>query len=303
MTRALASLLTAAAFLACAPFAEAQDGQETLIGPCGFSLARLSFRGEPRDQAACLLRTVGPHGVIAASPARLPAVLGDRVGWRFDIDRPTLSAGFRAIGAGALVDSLDRPVSRARDNDPAAPPARYFVIHDTSSPYLKDGPFPPHMDALAAINDVSPYAGPNAVAHAFVKRTGEIVWGHDLSVPWRATKFESKIVGLPAKGLFINIENVQPRRFDPSGPPGNDWIAPEPGLTAAQYDRLALLYIYASARAGTWLIPAFHADLDEGLRDAHDDPQNFEMDAFTAALARHLDGFRRAQSQDPAKPA
>src|SRR5258707_1635331 len=57
-----------------------------------------------------------------------------------------------------------------------------------------------------------------------------------------------------------------------------------PGFTQAQYQKLALLYAMASARAGTWLIPAFHAAIDEGLSDAHDDPQNFDMDMFVSAM-------------------
>ena len=59
-----------------------------------------------------------------------------------------------------------------------------------------------------------------------------------------------------------------------------------PGFTAAQYDRLALLYILASVRGGRWLIPGFHAVIDSGIPDAHDDPQNFDMAAWEAALVR-----------------
>ena len=84
------------------------------------------------------------------------------------------------------------------------------------------------------------------------------------------------------------MENQQPRRADPVGPPGNDRIAPTPGLTPAQYDALALAYVVASARAGRWLIPAFHADLDEGLADAHDDPQAFDLAAFDRAVSAEV---------------
>lgn len=38
--------------------------------------------------------------------------------------------------------------------------------------------------------------------------------GHDFSVPWRATKFENKVVGIPAKGLFVHAELIQPRKRD-----------------------------------------------------------------------------------------
>jgi len=85
--------------------------------------------------------------------------------------------------------------------------------------------------------------------------------------------------------LLLEV-HIQPRRRDPAGGPKNDAIAPTPGFSEPQYTRLALLYVVASVRAGTWLIPAMHAALDEGLNDAHDDPQNFDLGGkFTAALS------------------
>jgi hypothetical protein len=274
---------------------DAEPEPETLLGICHFSVQALSFQGSPVDQARCLLRHVGPRGVISPYPARLPRVLAARVGRPVEINAGVLE---RYLGPGRLgmPGRLSDPASRANDNDPSAPLARYFVIHDTSSLYLGSKPFPPDLDTSPEINDVTPFLGPNAVAHAFVKRTGEIVWGHDFAVPWRATQFESRVVKLPAKGLFLNIENVEPRRADPTGPPGNDWIAPRHGFTKAEYDSLTLLYIVASRRAGIWMIPTFHAILDAGLYDAHEDPQNFEMKAFGAALVRHLKAIARLQN-------
>lgn len=266
-----------------------------LVGPCGFSVAELSFRGAALEQAECLLRQVRNRGVIDARPARLPKVLRQRIGQPMRLDAAAIAREFEASGCGALADSLSRPVSRARDNDPSAPQLRYFVIHDTSSPYLKERPFPRPLDSDPVVNDVSPYLGANAVAHAFIDRRGAILWGHDFSTPWRATKLESRIVGIPAKGLFIHIENVEPRRRDPNGPSDNDWIAPRPGLTANQYDRLALLYLYASRRAGVWLIPAFHGDVDEGIPAAHDDPQNFELNAFARALRGRIQAIKAVE--------
>src|SRR5262245_5065624 len=91
-----------------------------------------------------------------------------------------------------------------------------------------------------------------------------------------------------SQGLFIHVENIQPRRSLDIGRPGNDHVAPDPGLTAAQYQRLALLYVAASVRKGTWLIPAFHAVLDLNVGD-HDDPQNFDVAVWAAALRELLD--------------
>jgi hypothetical protein len=49
-----------------------------------------------------------------------------------------------------------------------------------------------------------------------------------------------------------------------------------------------MVYIVASVRAGRWLIPAFHAALDEGIPNAHDDPQNFDLAAFDGAVSKAL---------------
>lgn len=82
------------------------------------------------------------------------------------------------------------------------------------------------------------------------------------------------------------MELIQPRRRDPSGGANNDAFAPEPGFTAKQLDRLALLYVAASVRRGRWLLPAFHAAVDAGIPDAHDDPQNFDLGGWLASVQR-----------------
>ncbi len=274
------------------------------VGHCRFDPDRLAFAGSPAVQAACLLRPVAPGGVIAPASARLPRALRRRLARPVRIDPARLAQYLAASGAAKdLADHLMDPVSRARDNDPTAPLARYFVIHDTSQPYLGAAPFPPDIDTSDAVNSLGHYLGPDAVAHVFTNRRGDIAIGHDLSVPWRATKLESQVIGLPAKGLFLHVENQQPRRADPAGAPGNDRIAPIPGLTAPQYDALALVYVVASVRAGRWLIPAFHAAIDQGLPDAHDDPQNFDLTAFDAAVSRLDRQLRAAPPPAPGNAA
>lgn len=92
------------------------------------------------------------------------------------------------------------------------------------------------------------------------------------------------------QGLFIGVENIQPRIGDPAIPrPGrraNDLVAPEPGFSNAQYRRLALLYATASLRRGRWLIPAFHAVIDANYAGGHDDPQNFDIGLFDETLTQ-----------------
>ena len=94
------------------------------------------------------------------------------------------------------------------------------------------------------------------------------------------------MIGTPARGRFVHIETVQPRRFLPGASNRGQTYGPKPGFTAAQYRMLAALYVYASARAGRWLIPAFHSAVDDGIPEAHDDPQNFELKQFARELEK-----------------
>lgn len=252
---------------------------------CGFDETRLSFRGTPIQQARCLLSPVQTGGTLGPARARLGRFLEGHVGRRVRIDRERLRALLEAEALPALAASVETPLSRARNNEPDAPFARYFVIHDTSLE-LDLADFPSNDSAQA--NGLGwTYPDGTQVAHTFTNRRGEILFAHDYAIPWRATKRErDAITHGAAKGLFLHNEFNQIRLNDPAGPPGNHNRAPVPGFTAAQYDRMALLYILASVRGGRWLIPGFHAVIDSGIPDAHDDPQNFEMDAWEAALIR-----------------
>jgi hypothetical protein len=264
-----------------------------VVGHCRFEIERLSFAGSPAEQARCLLTPVGKRGGLGAPPRRLPRGLAPLLDGRSPLPAKAQVAQ-RLAREGIDLGGLDQPVSRARDGDPAAPLARYFVIHDTSTPYYGDGQFPADVDRDPAVNSFAPYfpvgADPERfpVAHLFLNRLGDVRVGQPLSRPWRATKLETRVIGLPAKGLFLHVETVMPRRRDPAIAGWNDAIAPNPGFSKRQYDRLALLYIALSVRAGEWLIPAQHATIDHGLPQAHDDPQNFRLRHFDRALRRHL---------------
>jgi hypothetical protein len=219
---------------------------------------------------------------------------------------PALAA---VIGQPVSIDlgKLVKELRRARIPLPAATPvsetfdhlrAIYFVIHDTSSPYLGEQSFPEHFDRNARSNDVREFLGKDAVGHLFNDRLGHVSIGHDFEVGWRATKLE-RILGERVRGRFLHVENLQPRRKDPAGAPGNDRIAPVPGFTERQYRTLALLYVLASARAGIWMIPAFHANVDRGIPDAHDDPQNFDLPSFDRQLSRWLETLRPKAAMVP----
>lgn len=251
-----------------------------LVAPnveCRFDPVTFEFAGSPLEQARCLMRHVEPGGG-ARTEEDLPPTLVRLIGQPTRIDVTKLAAELRRE---RIAVPAATPVSETLDHRRAA----YFVIHDTSSPWIGSKDFPRGFDKQPSFNDVSQFLGKDAVAHLFNDRRGRVSVGHDLEVGWRATKLE-RMIGEAVRGRFLHVENVQPRREDPLGPPHNDRIGPDPGLTHAQYRTLALLYVLASARAGTWMIPAFHANIDRGIPGAHDDPQHFDQDAFDLEVAR-----------------
>lgn len=269
----------AAGLLACAP--------PEVYGPCRFDTAAMSFAGTAREQARCLLRPVKAFKELGPAHARLPEALERLV----DAPLPLSKAAFRTylarqgLSEAQVGGPLDRRLSRSHDDAFWGAPARYFVLHDTSTPFLEAAPFPADLDGDRRINLLAYYRREEPAAHVFVNRRGEVYPGHDFREPWRATKLElNRHVGAPSKGLFLHIELVQPRRRHPEGEPDNDALAPEPGFSGLQYRRAAELYVAASLRAGRGLIPAFHAVMDKGFEDGHDDPQNFDLAAWAAAI-------------------
>ena len=179
--------------------------------------------------------------------------------------------------------SLEAPLSRTS----AGLPALYFVIHDTSTPAYGPEPFGPEIDEPgSAVNALERWRqGEASVAHIFYSRVGTSLAARDYSIPWRATKTERCVLGAESRGRFLHNEVVQPRRTSGLHGYENDQ-PPELAFTPAQLDRLALAYVAASVRDGRWLIPAFHAVIDEGLPAGHDDPQGFDLALWTRSIER-----------------
>jgi hypothetical protein len=260
------------------------------MGPCIFDWAQLRFQGEPEQQARCLMRGMDHSRNLAPPPAGLPPALASRVG------RESGLPGREALSDYLSKQNLEtdfaaylwQPVSRANDNDPDAPMARYFVIHDTSGPNYGRRAFPADIDADSRINNLADFKCDDGwgKAHVVVNRTGAMLLVHELSIPWRETRFEqaANFAGT-LKGLFLHVELIQPRRSAGRGR-RNDAQAPDPAFTAAQYDRLALVYVIASVRADRWLIPAFHAALDADIPNGHDDPLNFDVERFADSVGK-----------------
>jgi hypothetical protein len=258
-------------------------------GACDFNLDALEYRGTPVEQALCLMRGLDGTRNLGPRLQNLPDALATRVG------RDTGLPGREVLSAFLSKQNLEwdfaahlwQPVSRAEDNNPEAPAARYFVIHDTSGPNYGHRAFPDDTDTTARSNDLKNYycADGWGKAHVVINRSGDMIVDHDFATPWRETKFERAVdfVGT-LKGLFLHVEMIQPRRAAAGYGRHNDAQAPTPGFTTAQYDRLALVYTIASVRAGHWLVPAFHAAIDADIRDGHDDPRGFDIDSFANSI-------------------
>jgi hypothetical protein len=272
------------------------------MGACAFDPETLSYAGTPVEQAMCLMRGMDATRNLAPPLEGLPPALATRIGESTGL--PSREVLSEYLSKQALewdfAAYLWQPVSRARDNDPDAPLARYFVIHDTSGPNYGHRGFPGNIDTDPEYENLADYACSDGWgrAHVFVNRTGETLVAHDYSIAWRETKFEQAAeFGGALQGLFLHNELVQPRRSAPHHSSRNDAQSPDPAFTAAQYDRIALLYTIASVRAGQWLIPAFHAAIDGDIPDGHDDPLNFDIDSFATSLDRLVENLRPEKIQ------
>lgn len=245
------------------------------------------------DEARCLLRKVQMDRVLGPSLTNLPTPLDRLIGKTNVVDTAVLNRYLTArnIQLERLGGPLETPIT-----------ARYFVIHDTSTPNYERADFP----ANEALNGNDWSRGrlekfkSGERTHVWVDRVGESITSTDYAnkTPKSAVKLENKYPVL--KGLLIHMELLQPRRCHPDrpiccydGPNGerrcNDPVSPTPGFSDAQYDRLALLYVVASSRRGVWLVPAFHGVVDDEFGDAaHDDPQNFDLDRWATRLGALL---------------
>jgi hypothetical protein len=263
--------------------------------PCKFDEKTLQFVGKSVEQAKCLLRPNAIGGVLGEELKSLPKPLENLIGQSVGVSKVNLRKYLskNKIDEETIGGSLDKPLTNAKLPNGDEIQTIYFIIHDTSSPYLKDELFPADFDTNASWkgNDLTIWLK-QPVAHSFINRLGNSItttpFDETVRKGW-GTKFARDFLKSEGKNLQIHIELIQPRRRDATNSnPANDLIAPFPGFSEKQYERLALLYVAASVRRGTWLIPAYHSSIDAGIKDAHDDPQNFELQKFAEKLKNLL---------------
>ena len=279
---ALASLLFASAALAanCPP--KAPLPKPVRLSLCAFSDKDMAYVGTPRQQALCLMPEGDPMHFKPRTT--LGAPLDGLVGSIVQIDETKLLAVMHEDGVDYSAEALKAPVSHAWGGKSYGPPARYFVLHDTSTAMGKPY-FPPNDDP--ALNRLgAQYCSGGWMAHTFVNRLGKALLAYDYGDAWRATKFEQ--INPWRKGLFLHNELTQPRLPRRGETLTDASLAPSPAFTDAQYRTIALLYAAASVRAGQWLVPAFHSAIDHAWDDGHDDPRDFDLAKFDQALAEIL---------------
>jgi hypothetical protein len=261
--------------------------------PCQFDEKTLQFVGKSIEQARCFLRPNKIGGVLGDELKKLPNPLEKIIGEKVKVKKEKLRKYLQInkIDELQLGGNLDDSLAKAKLPNSNEIQANYFLIHDTSTPNYEEKSFPNDINEKSwRLNNLEIYLK-NPVAHIFVNRLGESITATPFSEPVKkgfGTKFARDFLKADAKGMQIHIELVQPRRSDITKNKGNDLFAPEIGFTDSQYERLALLYVCASLRRGTWLIPAYHSAMDSGIKDAHDDPQNFNLEKFADALNKLL---------------
>ena len=268
--------------------------------PCPFDQSNLSFVGSPLEQARCLLRFVKRVGNVDDTPATLPPTLAGLLATpdTVAVTKAQLRAYLQkhAIAENTVGGSLDDPICRANTNDASAPLARYFMIHDTSSKLDPGQTFDPDFINTARWGGNSLANLDRGRTHIYITRLGETLMDNSYHTPFRATQFE-KTLQTRLRGLFLHNELVQPRM----GPGHTDPDSPDPGFTPVQYARLALQYLLASTRRGSWMIPAFHCVLDLHVGD-HDDPQRFDLPGWDATLSAMLATAQGGTGPDPLAP-
>ena len=116
--------------------------------PCKFNADTFQFAGKPMDQAKCLLRPNFIGGVLGEQLKELPHPLHELIGKKVKVRKDRLKAYLRRSGideatiGGPVDDQLAKAVLPSGEQIQSL----YFVIHDTSSPFLKDEPFPEGFD-------------------------------------------------------------------------------------------------------------------------------------------------------------
>jgi hypothetical protein len=252
-----------------------------------------TFNGTREEEAKCLLRPVEKYGHLGSMLLTLPAPLSEMMTQRMTLSITSVASYvfLNGIGDADIGGPLTNGVSQTQRGERA----RYFIIHDTSVPIRSVNGFPTNINHESwSGNDIARVlTNGSKPAHVYIDRLGRSITPVDFKTPWRSTKYENATTA--RKGLFLSVELVQPRLLQGR----SDAEGPVPGFTDSQLERLALVYIVASVRAGEWLVPAYHAAVDAGIKNGHDDPQNFDLPRWCEMLSKHLAAIKALDFLNP----
>lgn len=264
-----------------------------------FDFKNLKYLGTVEQQCEILLRRPLRGGHVEKKKTYIDSAFLRLITQKLNIGKTKLKnyLNRHLIDENDIGGSIDNKISTIINPSTRLPDtAKYFIFHDVS--YEQPGiEFPTNIDSLSYQANQFSYwtkvqkAQKEVLAHVFVNRLGESQTYADFSKPCLTTKFENSKYNkqFSLKGLFLGVELVQPR-LRPNARTKYYSIAPTEGFTAKQYERLAIIYIAASVRKGSWLIPAFHICIDELLDpNSHDDPQKFELTNFTDSVLRIME--------------
>jgi len=169
------------------------------------------------------MRRVKPQGSGSVAQ-EIPASFMDRIEQPVEIDRATFRQYLEEAGIAEadIGGDLDGGMPAATRPDGTKAPARYFVIHDTSSPELEGvSSFPDSIDeATWPGNKISPPSWSDTAnrVHAIVNRAGASRGFRDFEDPRSSLgiKLEQNNFAPASKNVFIHVENIQPR-IKPAG--------------------------------------------------------------------------------------
>jgi hypothetical protein len=173
-----------------------------------------------------------------------------------------------------MADPLAALTDACKKADGSCPGRTHFILHQTVDGNL----------TKEKIKDR--FGGKKNKAHQYILKSGEVVplWRLSQKDVY-ATKAETNTRPLhgtkpsfPLKGKMIHIEID----YEENGEPNDK-----------QYAALCDLYIAACKEAGCVLTIVPHIEVDRGIKNGHNDPQNFRYNDFYAALtAKGIDMSR-----------
>ncbi|MDR7342173.1 hypothetical protein J2X14_000561 [Pantoea alhagi] len=247
--------------------------------PCKFNDRQGEYEEDKAEQLTCLLRKTDGAAYIFKKQAIPQGLVSLVKKQRVDFSEGQLKKYLanNNVNEKDIGGDIATPLNKK---------TKYIVIHDTSTPVaLQNNEFPSDINDEWSGNKLSAY-GKSAEnnAHVFINRPGQSKTSIDFSTFYRTTKFENEKIG--RRYVFISVELIQPRATLPTQSGiANDYRSPVPGFTDAQLERLAIVYLAGSYRAGKYLLPAFHSVIDIPFKKGgHNDPLNFDLAKWSGLI-------------------